>query len=134
MRLLWCLTCVFVATALSAALALEIKPYPEAKITEAQWIAYHDQVKAAYGPSAQEIPGQNLVVYSGEGISFAFTQAAHPAHPAWIARQLVQEAGQFNVVQIGYFAGQEPPFAELFRAFQALNQRMIEELKRQSPK
>ena len=35
-----------------------------------------------------------------------------------------------SVDQIGYFAGREEPFAELFRQYQATNQRMIEEMKK----
>ncbi|MCC7346181.1 MAG: hypothetical protein IT538_02180 [Variibacter sp.] len=114
----------------SAALAVEFKPFAREKVTEAQWTAYHDEVKAAFGASAQEVKEVNLVTYSGQGVSFAFTRPAHPAHPAWISRRITEKDGQMFIEQIGYFAGPEAPFAELFRQYQALNQRMMEEMKR----
>jgi hypothetical protein len=130
MRTLFGFIAVLVFTS-SAALAVEFKPFPREQVTEAQWTSYHDEVKKAFGASAQEVKEINLVTYGGEGMSFAFTRPAHPAHPAWITRRISQRDGQLYVDQIGYFAGREEPFAELFRRYQALNQRMIEQLKRQ---
>jgi hypothetical protein len=111
-----------------AAAAIEFKPHPTAHITEAQWSAYFDEVRAALGGSAQELGEHKLIVFydKATGTSYAFTQPAHPAHPAWIARRIANK----NVEQIGYFAGREEPFAELFRQYQVTNQRMIEEMEK----
>ena len=77
-----------------------------------------------------EFPEQRLLVFDGEHSYYAFTQPGHPAHPAWITRKLVSEQdGRLNMIQIGYFAGREPPFAELFRQYQVLTQTTIEALK-----
>ena len=118
----------------SSALAVEFKPFPRERVSEQQWNAYHDEVKTAYGASAQEVKEVNLVTYSGGSMSFAFTRPAHAAHPAWIVRRIVEREGKMFVDQIGYFAGAEEPFAQLFRQYQALNKRMIEELERRQKK
>jgi len=52
---------------------------------------------------------------------YAFTAADHPAHPAWITRQVVEQDGGISIQQIGYFAGEEDPFAALFDDYLALS-------------
>jgi hypothetical protein len=114
-------------------MALEFKPYPVARITPFQWASYCDQAKVALAGTMQELREHRLVVFSDRdnGISYAFTLSSHSAHPAWIARRVVGDGQNMRVEQVGYFAGEEPPFAALFEQYQATNQRMIEELKRQ---
>jgi hypothetical protein len=119
------------------AMAIEFKPHPTARINESQWTSYFEQVRAAHGNSAQTFADLNLIVFHDDVTvtSYAFTQPGHPAHPAWVTRRIVKAGDQLNVNQIGYFAGQEAPFAQLYRQYEQLNQRMIEEMKRQpSPK
>jgi hypothetical protein len=121
----------------ASAPAIEFKPYPVAQITPAQWTGYYDQVRSAHGASRQEFPAERLVVFhdNATATSYAFTQPGHAAHPAWITRKIVQHGDNLFVDQIGYFAGPEAPFAVLYQQYQALNQRMTEELKnKQSPK
>ena len=120
----------------SIARAIEYKPYATPRVTEEQWTAYFQEVKAAHGTSIQEIRDQHLVVFHGGGVSYAFTQPGHPAHPAWITRRIVEKEGGLHIEQIGYFAGSEEPFAKLFADYQALNNRMIEAIrqKKNSPK
>jgi hypothetical protein len=124
---------VLLLTVVTAAWAIEFKPYPTAKITESQWKAYFDEVRAAHGASMQEFRDQRLVVFhdgTTAVASYAFTQPGHPAHPAWVARRVTGFGGDVKLDTIGYFAGDEAPFAELFRQYQALNQRMIEQIRR----
>ena len=118
------------------ALAIEYKPYPVAQITPAQWTGYYEQVQAAHGTDKQEFPGERLVVFHDKATatSYAFTQPSHAAHPAWITRKIVQRGSELFVDQIDYFAGSEAPFAVLYQQYQALNQRMIEQMKKQAPK
>ena len=120
----------------SAVAAIEFRPYPRERITEAQWKSYFDSVKKALGASAQELKQHRLVVFhdNATATSYAFTERGHAAHPAWVARRIVSRDGVLNVEQIGYFAGAEPPFAKLFAEYQATNKRMIEELKRNQSK
>jgi hypothetical protein len=102
------------------------KPFPEAKITEAQWEGYHRMVVDAYGASLRQFPEEHLeVLHSPDQVMhFAFTTPGHPAHPAWITRS----AKDGSVDQIGYFAGSEPPFSELFQAYLALTNRTLESI------
>jgi hypothetical protein len=127
---------VMVVMAAASTLALEFKPYPVAQITAAQWASYYEQVRSAHGADRQEFPAERLIVFHDKttATSYAFTQPGHAAHPAWITRKIVQKGTDIFVDQIGYFAGSEPPFAVLYQQYQAVNQRMIEQLKKQAPK
>lgn len=59
-----------------------------------------------------------------------FTKPGLPAHPAWIARRLEQRGESIQMRQIGYFAGDERPFADIFREYVALNEKMKEDINR----
>jgi hypothetical protein len=110
--------------------AIEFKPHPTANISEPQWVAYFALVKTAHGKSMQRFPDIHLVVFEdGAGAYYAFTQPGHPAHPAWITRKLLGEAGNLSMNQIGYFAGDEAAFAKLYQQYQVLTQKSIEQLK-----
>ena len=54
-------------------------------------------------------------------MNYAFTTKGHPAHPAWITRQVVESEDTVDIKQIGYFAGDEEPFAKLFQQYLELN-------------
>jgi hypothetical protein len=103
----------------------QFKPHPTARISQQQWQEYFDDVNAAAGASRREVPEQRLVTFSTkEKLQIAFTRPGHPAHPAWITRRVVGEEGKLNLEQIGYFAGDEAAFAQLFRQYQDLNKQM----------
>ena len=106
--------------------ALEYHPYPEAQITSEQWLSYYEEAIEKYGTTAQNFPKQHLIVlYNNDGLtSYAFTLKGHEAHPAWITRKVAEKNGAFNIEQIGYYAGEERPFAELFQAYLELNEQM----------
>jgi hypothetical protein len=112
--------------------AQEFKPYPRANITEAQWQRYFDEVREKHGASVQDIGDQKLLVFTDKTTNtiYGFTKEGHPAHPAWITRKLEQRGDELFVGQIGYFAGSEPPFGQLFREYLALNVKMKEDAKR----
>ena len=105
--------------------ATEFKPFPSAEITTEQWSTYFEKVRKAFTSTAQDHPAQNLIVYfnNKEGLSYAFTKVGHPAHPAWVTRQVVESEETIDMIQIGYFAGKEAPFAVLFRQYQDLTER-----------
>jgi len=120
---------VAVAIFLSAALAVAgespvYKPFPVAQVSPAQWETYREQVHAAHGASLRRFPDEHLeVLHSSDNVMhFAFTTEGHPAHPAWITRS----AQKGSVDQIGYFAGNEEPFAKLFQSYLELTKRTIE--------
>jgi len=101
-------------------------PYPLAGISVEQWTSYHQAVEKAYGSTRRSFPDEHLETFDGlnNNLHFAFTTAGHPAHPAWITR----EAKNGSVNQIGYFAGKEQPFTELFKAYLVLTNKTIKSL------
>jgi Protein of unknown function (DUF4019) len=121
----------------AAALGQEFKPYPRANISVAQWQQYIEEVRQKHGSTAQDLDDQQLIVYRDDASStiYAFTKPGHPAHPAWITRKPEQRSNSVFVGQIGYFAGAEPAFAQLFKEYLALNEKLKDEIsRRQSAK
>lgn len=113
--------------------AAEYMPYPEAKVTKEQWQSYAEEVSREFQASERRYPDQRLTTYSDDAsrMSFAFTMPGHPAHPAWITRQVVEANGSIDLRQIGYFAGEEESFAELSRQYQELTQRTRQQFQRE---
>jgi hypothetical protein len=114
--------------------AQEFQPYPAPRITAQQWAEYADQVRRTYADSAEILKGQNVVAFSDQRTRtfYIFTTKDHPAHPAWITRQLYEEGGEVRVRQIGYFAGSEPEFAKLFADYQKRNAQLMEDVQRRN--
>ncbi len=110
--------------------AVEIKPFPRAKITVEQWQEYFNKVSNDFGETKRIYEDQNLIVFSNDELraNFAFTTKNHPAHPAWVTRYVTQNNDSVNIAQIGYFAGDEAPFAKLFQEYSKLNDRVKEDL------
>ena len=102
------------------------QPYAEAQITMAQWQEYYDSVVAELGDTREELAEAKLVSFTDQATHtfYAFTAADHPAHPAWITRQVVEQDGGISIQQIGYFAGEEDPFAALFDDYLALSEEL----------
>ena len=115
-------------------LAQEFQPYPTPQITREQWAQYAEQIRQTYLASAEILAGQNQVAFSDMRTRtfWIVTTKDHPAHPAWITRQMVEEGGQVHVRQIGYFAGSEPEFAKLFRFYQERNAQLMEDVARRN--
>jgi hypothetical protein len=111
---------------LNPVLAQEYKPFPEARITRAEWDQYFSDVSAKHASRRRDFVDQRLITFDAPGpTSYAFTSEGHPAHPAWVTRKFVRQAdGAWTVEQIGYFAGAEAPFARLYRSYQELNAQM----------
>ena len=125
------------ATALgSAALALaqEYQPYPSPRITVEQFSSYAEQVRQNFGSTAEVMMGMHLIAFSDMRTRtfYIFTTKDHPAHPAWITRQMFEEDGQVHVRQIGFFAGSEEQFAKLFRDYQQRNAQLVEDVQRRN--
>ncbi len=116
------------------ALAQEFQPYPSPKITVEQWKNYATQIRQNFESTAEVLKGKNLVAFSDprSRTFYIFTTKDHPAHPAWITRQMVEDGGQVRVRQIGYFAGSEEEFAKLFSEYQERNQQLQDEVNRRN--
>ena len=107
-------------------LAQEFQPYSTPQVTAEQWTRYAEEVRQNFGSTAQVVKEENVIVFSDQRTRtfWVFTTKDHPAHPAWITRRMVEQDGEVTVRQIGYFAGPEPEFAKLFRAYQERNARL----------
>ncbi len=127
---------IALALAMSAlpAVAQEYQPYPSPRITPEQWAAYGDAVQRHHRGTAEIYKDKRLVGFSDQGTRtfWVFTMKGHPAHPAWITRQLFEEGGQVHVRQIGYFAGSEEEFAKLFREYLERNESFKHEIERRN--
>ena len=108
-------------------------PYPDAAITVEQWQQYFDSVRLEFADTMQQEPDVNLVLFHDESTStyYAFTTPGNPAHPAWVTRRLVEQDGEIAVEQLGYYAGDEAPFADLFDAFADLSDELRQEFERE---
>lgn len=118
----------------SPALAQEYQPYPAPRITPEQWAKYAETVRQYHAATLELFKNKKLVAFSDERTRtfWAFTVKDHPAHPAWITRQIYEEGGQVRVRQIGYFAGSEEEFAKLFNEFQKRNEELVEDVGRRN--
>jgi hypothetical protein len=114
--------------------AQEFQPYPTPQITSEQWARYAEQVRQNYAATAEIVKEEKVIVFSDlrTRTFWVFTTKDHPAHPAWITRRMVEEDGQVNVRQIGFFAGSEPEFAKLFREYQDRNTQLMEDVARRN--
>jgi hypothetical protein len=111
-------------------LAQEYMPFPAARITETQWKSYFEEVNKTHGNSKRDFPSEHLVVFEDHKalMFWAFTKPGHPAHPAWITRRIVEQSGKASTNQIGYFAGEEQPFAKLYNDYLALTESTVKNL------
>ncbi len=114
--------------------AQEFQPYPSPKVTVEQWARYLDTVRARLESTAEIYEEKNLVAFSDHATRtfYIFTTKHHPAHPAWITRQMVEQDGQVNVRQIGYFAGAQEPFDALFSEYLKRNEELRENVGRRN--
>lgn len=116
----------------TAGQAQEFKPYAEPRITPHQWQSYLDEVVRHHGASRQEAAQEQLVMFTDTAAAthFIFTMPGHPAHPAWIARRMVNNGDKLAVRQVGFYAGALAPFAELFKSYLEKTERLREDLER----
>lgn len=116
------------------ALAQEFKPYPSPRITVEQWQQYLATVRARFETTAEVYKDKNVVVFSDDATRtvYVFTTRKHPAHPAWITSQVVKEGDQLKVRQIGFFAGAQEPFDQLFTEHLAMHEQMKQNVERRN--
>jgi len=99
---------------------IDIKPYPIANISLQEWNSYYQLINFKL-PASKKLIQQNCMEYFADrtiNAVFYFTTNCHPAHPAWVTLHVINENNQLHMGQIGYFAGHESAFAEMFKAFQ----------------
>jgi hypothetical protein len=120
--------------AAAPAFAQEWQPYPQPKITVEQWKAYLATVREYLESTAEIYKDKGVVVFSNPDTRtfYIFTTKDNPAHPAWITRQLVEEKGQVNVRQIGFYAGKEEAFDKMFREYLQRNEELKKEVEKRN--
>lgn len=118
----------------ASAFAQEYQPYPSPQITPEQWAKYGESVRQLHGDSLELFKDKHLVAFADMRTRtfWLFTMKGHPAHPAWITRQMFEEGGQVRVRQIGYFAGKEEEFAKLFAEYLKRNEELKEDVERRN--
>ena len=116
------------------ALAQEYQPYPSPRITPEQWARYGETVRQYHGETLEHYKHKRLIAFSDlrARTFWIFTLKGHPAHPAWITRQMYEEDGEVRVRQIGYFAGSEEAFAKLFEEYLRRNEELKEDVERRN--
>ena len=130
---LFALACALCLTA-AGAFAQDYQPYPSPQITPEQWAMYGESVRQAHGDSVEVFKDKKLVAFSDlrTRTFWLFTKKGHPAHPAFITRQMYEEGGEVRVRQIGYFAGEEKEFAKLFSEYLKRNEELKEDVERRN--
>jgi hypothetical protein len=116
------------------AVSQEYQPYPTPRITVEQWQHYLEVVRRNHEASAEVYKDQHLVGFTDEATRtfYIFTTRRHRAHPAWITRQIVETDGKVHVRQVGYFAGDEEPFAALFNEYLQRNDQLLKDVERRN--
>jgi hypothetical protein len=116
------------------AVAQEFQPHPQPRVTAEDYARYAEEVRQSFGSTAQVVKEDKVIVFSDMRTRtfYVFTTKDHPAHPAWITRQMVEEDGQVRVRQIGYFAGSEEAFARMFRDYEQRNTKLMEDVARRN--
>jgi len=128
------LTAAALALMAAPAIAQEYQPYPTPQITPEQWATYGESVRQGHGDSLELFKDKKLIAFSDlrTRTFWVFTLKDHPAHPAWITRQMYEEGGQVRVRQIGYFAGKEEEFAKLFAEYLKRNEELKADVERRN--
>lgn len=118
----------------AGAFAQDYQPYPTPQITPEQWAAYGEKVRQLHGDSVEMFKDKKLVAFADmrARMFWLFTMKGHPAHPAFITRQMYEEDGEVRVRQIGYFAGEEKEFAKLFSEYLKRNEELKLDVERRN--
>jgi hypothetical protein len=107
-----------------SAFAVELKPYPSAKITAEQWNQFYSAVKKelASGRGSFRYDAGELETYSDPKsyTMVAFTTPGHDAHPAWVTTRIVVEGKKIGVHVVGYHAGNEAAYEDFFQRMDAM--------------
>jgi hypothetical protein len=113
-----CLASMLATVALAA--DVPFQPFVGPKVTADQWVAYHAEVKAAFGATAQERAAEHALMYFDESTrtQYIFTTPSNPAHPGWISRRIATRSGMSYIEQVGFFAGSLDAFSLWFASYQ----------------
>ena len=113
--------------------AADFEPYKNTKISPIEWTKYFEQIETEYGDSARRHDSENSIYFTDQerATIYQFTTIRHPAHPSWITSEIKMIEGRPKVNQIGYFAGSEKEFREMYESIRQLHQTSEENMNRQ---
>ncbi len=105
-------------------------PYPIANITQEEWQTFYSKARENLSHSQRTYRHQKMVVFIDKfnGHHYAFTLPGHTAHPSWIVRRIINQEGELQIQQVGYYVNDEAPFVELFDAYLKLNDKIKPQL------
>ena len=99
----------------------EFSPYPDARITLAQWQDYRLRIDRKYQEFRVAYPEAGIENFNVPMMGIiAFTLPSHPAHPAIVTQQIEKAGTALGSRDIGYFAGDEREFQKLWLEYEEL--------------
>ena len=116
------------------AVADDGRRFPNEQITAEDWNTYFAEVKALPGVTIKERDDEITISQDKpEQTIYSFTTAKNPAHPGIIVRRLVLAKEGYGIRRLGYFAGNREAFATWWQSYDALDQRILAELRKRAP-
>lgn len=117
-----------ISATFTVAYAQEFRPYSYSKISQSQWQTYIELVQKNFAATERDYAGDHLLTYRDAKmhVFYTFTQQGHPAHPAWIAQRLMEKDGYPSMELVGFYAGDERAFNDLYRQFEKLTEQITE--------
>ncbi|MCX7554852.1 hypothetical protein OS175_13310 [Marinicella sp. S1101] len=108
-----------------------VRPHQTAGISSEQWANYYQLATIKYSGAVYSYEDKCTTQVAAKDINanIYFTQPCHSAHPAWVTIYVIEENQHLRLGQIGYFAGSESAFAEMYKAYGVLREQMIEDMR-----
>ena len=102
--------------------------FPRDSITQEQWQAYLDETRALPGILNRE--AENVIIFQDRANNavYVFTTPAHPAHPAVVKRRVMQRGTGLFIDRKGHYAGDNAAYDRWWHEFDALDQRVKEDI------
>ena len=107
-------------------IATDLRPYEQKKITAAEWHSYHTMIASSLASSRRLNKSTQLESFTDSKTksSIVFTTEEHAAHPAWVTTVITTENNTLSIEVIGYYAGDQAAFNELFTLYEVMADRM----------
>jgi hypothetical protein len=119
---------IFVAHLPPASLADEGWRFPTDRISFDQWQTYRDEIRSLPNARILEENNQLIIFPEQSDIIYVFTTFGHPAHPAVVKRQVVENSGGISMRRQGHYAGDEVEFRKWWREFDELDRQLRESI------
>jgi hypothetical protein len=103
--------------------------YPETRVTEGEWRAFQEKVRAIPDIQCREDDRNFQLICDSASLYtiWVFTTRGHRAHPAVSRGRMVVTDQYVGIDRHGYYAGSEEAFRLWHREFRVLDQRQVKE-------